>query len=138
MNNGSSIQNPYAGVAIPRAQLKSSFVRNTTGADFDGVVIANPSVVPTYSPQITEDRFSNESPNPAFEGNKIRTQESWRRPYNPYAPDLSQNGGHSSAMYTVDLDRRQHKQQVKEEDPCCCYPMCPCCSCCRKPCCVIS
>ncbi|XP_071981353.1 cysteine-rich tail protein 1 [Engystomops pustulosus] len=135
MDKGVSIQNPYASVTIPRAQLKSSFIRDTLGEDLDGVVITNPSAVPTYPSYIAQDGFSNN--NPDSNVNRIRTQESWRRPYNPYTGDKPQNGGHSDAMYTIDLDR--HYKDVKaEENPCCCYPCCKCCPCCRKSCCVIS
>ncbi|KAM3912077.1 cysteine-rich tail protein 1 [Leptodactylus fuscus] len=134
MDKGVSVQNPYANVTIPRAQLKSSFIRNTLGEDLDGVVITNPSAVPTYPSYITQDGLSNNNPN--SNGNKIHTQESWRRPYNPYGSDKPQNGGHSEAMYTIDLDR--HKDMKAEENSCCCCPCCKCCPCCRKSCCVIS
>ncbi|KAM4603214.1 cysteine-rich tail protein 1-like [Discoglossus pictus] len=141
MDKGSTIQNPYASVNIPRAQLKSSFVRNTLGEDLDSVVIANPAAVPTYPSYSTQpqDRYSNEVSNGnGFEGNKIRTQESWRRPYNPYATDKPQNGGHPDTMYNVDLDRRYKDSGMVEDNACCCYPCCKCCSCCAKSSCVIS
>ncbi|KAM5145494.1 cysteine-rich tail protein 1 [Mantella aurantiaca] len=140
MDKGISVQNPYAGVNIPRAQLKSSFVRNTIGEDLDGVVITNPSAVPNYPSYSTPDRVGNQPPNAAsWEGNKVHTQESWRRPYNPYASDKSQNGGHPNSMYTIDLDKRYTREPAKvEETPCCCYPCCRCCPCCQKSCCVIS
>lgn len=138
MDKGVSIQNPYGGVTIPRAQLKSSFIRDTLGEDLDGVVITNPSAVPTYPTYITQESSTNNNPNSdSADGHKIRTQESWRRPYNPYAGDKPQNGGQNEAMYTIDLDKH-YKDVNAQEDPCCCYPCCKCCPCCRKSCCVIS
>ncbi|KAM4697025.1 cysteine-rich tail protein 1 isoform 1-T2 [Rhinophrynus dorsalis] len=141
MDKGASIQNPYASVNIPRAQLKSSFVRRTLGGeDLDGVVIANPAVVPSYPSYTTQpqDRLHGDSSKvEPWEGNKIRTQESWRKPYNPYA-EKPQNGGHPDTMYTIDLDRRNMDVGKVEDSPCCCYPCCKCCSCCRKSCCVVS
>ncbi|KAM8934702.1 cysteine-rich tail protein 1 [Pelodytes ibericus] len=129
-----NVENPYANVTIPRAQLKSSFVRNTLGEDLDAVVISNPAAVPTYTTQ-PQDRITGDGPAVPWEGNRIRTQESWRRPYNPYASERSQNGGHSDSMYTIDLDK---SYKHTEANPCCCYPCCKCCPCCRKSCCVIS
>ncbi|XP_040262470.1 cysteine-rich tail protein 1-like [Bufo bufo] len=141
MDKGVSLQNPYANVAIPRAQLKSSFTRDTLGSDLDGVVITNPSSVPTYPTYIKPDEISsssNNNPTPnSPNGNRIRTQESWRRPYNPYASNRPQNGGHSDAMYTIDLDKR-YKDTGADQNACCCYPYCKCCPCCRKSCCVVS
>ncbi|XP_053328326.1 cysteine-rich tail protein 1 [Spea bombifrons] len=138
MDKGISIQNPYASVTIPRAQLKSSFIRNTLGEDLDGVVVANPAVVPsypTYTAQV-QDPNTSASPNASsWEGNKVNTRESWRKPYNPYASEKAQNGGHPETMYSIDLDKRYKEV---EEKPCCCYPCCKCCPCCRKSCCVIS
>ncbi|OCT65180.1 cysteine-rich tail protein 1 [Xenopus laevis] len=138
MDKGANVQNPYASVTIPRAQLKSSFVRRTLGEeDLDGVVIANPAAVPSYPSYSAQDRYSSDLTAPApWEGNKVRTQESWRRPYNPYA-DPPQNGGHPPGMYSIDLDKR-NKVSATVEEPCCCYPCCKCCGCCRKNCCVVS
>ncbi|XP_069842522.1 cysteine-rich tail protein 1 isoform X1 [Dendropsophus ebraccatus] len=139
MDKGATVQNPYANVSIPRAQLKSSFVRDTLGADLDGVVITNPSAVPTYPTYITQEApGSNNNPTsiPTTDY-KIHTQDSWRRPYNPYAGDKSQNGGQTEPMYTIDLDKH-YKDVNQEEKPCCCYPCCKCCSCCRNSCCVVS
>ncbi|XP_069603877.1 cysteine-rich tail protein 1 [Ranitomeya imitator] len=137
MDKGDIIQNPYANVNIPRAQLKSSFIRNTLGEDLDGVVITNPSVVPTYPSHIRQDSYSNNNPYPNSDSNKIRTQESWRRPYNPYGSNKPHNGGHTEAMYNIDLEKH-YKEVNVEEKPCCCYPCCKCCPYCRKSCCVIS
>lgn len=140
MDRDAGIRNPYGSVNLPRAQLKSSFVRNTIGEDLDGVVIANPAVVPTY-PSYTvqaQDRSISDTPRAPWEGQPIRTQQSWNRPHNPYGSQKFQNGGgggHSPAMYNVDLDKRYAET---EDKPCCCYPFCKCCSCCRKSSCVIS
>ncbi|MEE6504701.1 hypothetical protein FKM82_005298 [Ascaphus truei] len=140
MDKGISINNPYASVSIPRAQLKSSFVRHHLGDDLD-IVFTNPAAVPTY-PSYTaqvQDRFPNEAPKvDAWQGNKIHTHESWRRPHNPYASEKAQNGGHPDQMYTVDLDRRSKVTENAEDSSCCCYPCCKCCPCCPKSCCVIS
>ncbi|XP_031746537.1 cysteine-rich tail protein 1 [Xenopus tropicalis] len=140
MDKGGSVQNPYASVNIPRAQLKSSFVRRTLGeGDLDGVVIANPAAVPSYPSYSPQDRYSGDVTSPApWEGNKVRTQESWRRPYNPYADPPHNGGGHPPGMYAVDLDKRNKGAARAEEEPCCCYPCCKCCPCCRKNCCVVS
>ncbi|KAG8447374.1 hypothetical protein GDO86_014734 [Hymenochirus boettgeri] len=107
MDKGSNVQNPYAGVIIPRAQLKSSFARRTLGEeDLAGVVIANPAVVPSYPSYTPHDNFNYNETNAAqWEDNKVRTQESWRRPYNPYA-DQPQNGGHPDANVHSELGPR--------------------------------
>ncbi|KAG9465658.1 hypothetical protein GDO78_017956 [Eleutherodactylus coqui] len=142
MDKGANLQNPYANVTIPRAQLKSSFIRDTLGEDLDGVVIANPSAVPTYPPYTVQEGFSNnniQNPVPP-NGYRIHTQESWRRPYNPYAGDKPQNGGPNNAMYPIDLDKQYKDTSAKGKTGCCCK-CCPCCCpccCCCKPCCVIS
>ncbi|XP_063289577.1 cysteine-rich tail protein 1 [Pelobates fuscus] len=132
-----NLKNPYGSVNLPRAQLKSSFVRNTIGEDLDSVVIANPAVVPTYPSYTvqTQDRPTNDNSTSSWENNTIRTQESWRRPHNPYGSEKRQNGGHPDAMYNIDLDKRYKET---EDNPCCCYPYCKCCPCCRKSCCVVS
>uniref|UniRef100_A0A8C5R8V3 Cysteine-rich tail protein 1 n=1 Tax=Leptobrachium leishanense TaxID=445787 RepID=A0A8C5R8V3_9ANUR len=137
MDRDGGVKNPYGSVNLPRAQLKSSFVRKTTGEDLDSVVIANPAVVPVYPSYTvqTQDHATGEAPKVQWEGNKIRTQESWRRPHNPYGSQKAQNGGHSSTMYNVDLDKRYVE---RDDEPCCCYPFCKCCPCCQKSCCVIS
>ncbi|XP_056395149.1 cysteine-rich tail protein 1 [Hyla sarda] len=150
MDKGVTVQNPYGNVTIPRAQLKNSFIRETLGEDLDGVVITNTAAVPTYPTYITQDPVGNNNPTTIQTDYKVHTQESWRRPYNPYAGDNPQNGGQNEAMHNIDLDQ-QYKDVAAEENPCCCCPCCsccnPCCGCCNpccgcctccKPCCVVS
>lgn len=141
MDKGISVENPYAHVTIPRAQLKSSFVRNYLGEDFTGPVIANPAVVPTYPTYAPQEQDSHTNPYQSSgvgSGAPIRTQESWRRPYNPYASQKLPNGNHPTEMYTIDLDKRHKDLLESEPDPCCCACCCKCCPCCRKSCCVVS
>nr|XP_033818171.1 cysteine-rich tail protein 1 [Geotrypetes seraphini] len=139
MDKSIGIENPYGHVTIPRAQLNSSFVRRHLGEDLSDTVISNPAAVPSvpsYSPWVMERYISGQSAS-TWEGDKISTQESWSRPYNPYGNQNIPNGGHPESMYTVDLAHRNKDLKDMENDAaCCCCKCCPCC--CQKCCCVIS
>ncbi|XP_061460447.1 cysteine-rich tail protein 1 [Rhineura floridana] len=137
MDRGATVENPYASVTIPRAQLKDGFLKYYLGEDLTpDTVIFNPSTLPTYSAWEKEREASQQVACPAWKGQKIQTQESWAQPYNPYA-SLKMLSGDSPEPFHW----KSHEVAAtghREEESCCC-PCCrKCCPCCRKCCCVIS
>ncbi|XP_034291969.1 cysteine-rich tail protein 1 [Pantherophis guttatus] len=120
MDRGFTIENPYASVTIPRAQLKDDFLRYYLGEDF------SPGVLPPCSaaPQKEADPKS-----PSLAWNGQAQAESQARPTNPYA---------SLKVPKVDAPEpfRWKGHEEAAPDPGCCG--CCCSPCCRKCCCVIS
>ncbi|KAJ7308067.1 hypothetical protein JRQ81_008572 [Phrynocephalus forsythii] len=155
MDRGVTVENPYASVTIPWAQLKDSFLRYYLGEDLTSdTVLYNPSHLPTYSASQEKDREATQplppppQPRPAtympWDGQqKIQTQASWARPYNPYA-SLKMPSGESPEPFHW----KSHEAVAPAggggpggQDRCCtcCCPCCAkCCSCCRRCPCIIS
>ncbi|XP_015687121.1 cysteine-rich tail protein 1 [Protobothrops mucrosquamatus] len=126
MDRGLTIENPYASVTIPRAQLKDDFLREDfLGEDF------SPNVLPPCSaaPQKEADP---KSPSLAWNGQRSQAQvESQARPTNPYA-SLKVPREEAPEPF------RWKSHEEAAPDPGCCG-CCGCCSpCCRKCCCVVS
>ncbi|KAM6431134.1 cysteine-rich tail protein 1 [Liasis olivaceus] len=140
MDRGLTIENPYASVTVPRAQLKDGFLRYYLGDDLTSdTVLFSPGVSPTYSAPEKEVAAVPRPPPLAWNGQKAQAQEeSQDRPANPYA---------SLKMPRADAPEPFHwkSHAGAAADPSggsctsCCSLCCLRCSpCCRKRCCVVS
>ncbi|XP_026568194.1 cysteine-rich tail protein 1-like [Pseudonaja textilis] len=124
MDRGLTIENPYASVAIPRAQLKDDFLSYYLGEDFGPNVLGSCSAAP-------QKEADPKSPSLAWNGQA--QAESQARPTNPYAS--------LKAAPKVDAPEpfRWKSHEEAAPDPGGCRGCRSCCSaCCRKRCCVIS
>ncbi|XP_063000678.1 cysteine-rich tail protein 1 [Elgaria multicarinata webbii] len=140
MDRGVTVENPYASVNIPRAQLKDGFLKYYLGEDLaPDTVVFNPSALPTYSLAQEKEREVSQHPpaHAAWNGQPIPTRESWARPYNPYA-SLKMPSGNSPEPFHW----KSHEVGTPEGSgggSGCCTPCCGrCCPCCKRCCCVIS
>ncbi|XP_066466860.1 cysteine-rich tail protein 1 [Tiliqua scincoides] len=135
MDQGNTIENPYASVTIPRAQLRDGFLKYYLGEDLTpDTVIFNPSTLPTYTASQEKAREASQQEDyGGWAEQKIQTQESWAVPYNPYASLKVPGGGSPEPFHW-----NSHGPPAPSDSHCCC-PCCrKCCPCCAKCCCVIS
>lgn len=137
MDRGVVIENPYASVNIPRAQLKDGFLKYYLGDDLTpDTVLFNPSTLPTY--RVTQEKENDLSQQLSYEGwndQKIQTHKTWAEPYNPYASLKMPNGSSSEPFHW----KSQETATTGGSDTGCCCSCCrKCCPCCQKCCCVIS
>ncbi|XP_063172245.1 cysteine-rich tail protein 1 [Candoia aspera] len=131
MDRGLTIENPYASVTIPQAQLNDGFLRYYLGDDLtSGTVLFSPSILPTYSAAPEKGGVA-----PASNGQRAQAQEELQaQPTNPYA---------SLKMPRADAPEpfrwKSDKGAAPDRGGGCCSPCCPKCSpCCRKLCCIVS
>ncbi|XP_070614541.1 cysteine-rich tail protein 1 isoform X1 [Erythrolamprus reginae] len=115
MDRGFTIENPYASVTVPRAQLKDDFLRCYLGED------SSPGALPPCS------AAPQETPPLAWEGQV--PVESPARPTNPYASLKGPRLGPPEPFHW-----KSHPEAAA--DPGCCA--CCCSPCCRKCCCIVS
>lgn len=133
MDQAGTIENPYANVTIPRAQLRDGFLKYYLGEDqTPDTVLFNPSTLPTYS---ASQEKAREADCGRWGGPRVQTQESWAMPYNPYA-SLKMPGGASPEPFHW----KSHEAPTTspEDGHCCCACCQKCCPCCSKCCCVVS
>ncbi|CAI7935346.1 Hypothetical predicted protein [Podarcis lilfordi] len=131
MDRGLTVENPYASVSLPRAQLPGSFLKYYLGEGCTpDTVLSDPSSCCTYSVQEKEWEAAPQGvpPNAPWGTQRISTQESWAQPYNPYASLKMPHQGSPQPFHWK-----------SQQEGCCCScfrKCCPCC--CRKCACVIS
>lgn len=131
MDRGLTVENPYASVSLPRAQLPGSFLKYYLGEGCTpDTVLSDPSSCCTYSAQEKEREAAPQGvpPNAPWGTQRISTQESWAQPYNPYASLKMPHQGSPQPFHWK-----------SQQEGCCCScfrKCCPCC--CRKCACVIS
>ncbi|XP_042335682.1 cysteine-rich tail protein 1 [Sceloporus undulatus] len=154
MDRGVTIENPYASVSIPRAQLKDGFLKYYLGEDqAPGTVFCNPSSLPSYptaqekvQPEATDHHLhqASASASAASYSPKVPTRESWARPFNPYASLQMPSGASPEPFHW-----KSHPGAFPESSGgrvgrggggcCCCCPCCRKCSpCCKRCPCVVS
>nr|XP_020664772.1 cysteine-rich tail protein 1 [Pogona vitticeps] len=150
MDRGVTVENPYASVTIPRAQLKDGFLKYYLGEDLTSdTVLYNPSSLPTYSAGREKEQEATAPRAPAayvpWDGQqKVPTQESWARPYNPYASLKMPRGESPEPFHWKSHEATAAPGAGGSHGSCCCgcCDCCPCCakacSCCRRCPCVIS
>ncbi|XP_075761556.1 cysteine-rich tail protein 1 [Pelodiscus sinensis] len=133
---GLTLENPYASVTIPRAQLENSFIKRYLGDEPPSpTVIVNPGAVPTYPASELLNGASKPLGLASWDGFKVAPQESLAQLYNPYASLERMNGMSPDGLYTIELNKHHKGPEAGSDGGCCCCKFCPCC---RKCCCVVS